>query len=798
MQTLLNVLAPILIVLFFSLESYSQKVNKTTNRIKQPVTVSQGIVFTDSQSSSLFIFNGYNTEKVLTSPGCGNYFSISGSKDKVGIKLIGIDGMQQPALVDLISNEVLILHEKSKQSGQISFSQNGKIAFTVGNELIVLSEGGKESFNLGTYSNLAPISPNGSKAVFNDLNDQLKLIDFKTGEIIQFTDGVKGYFNPMWSPDGEKILFSSLSGELHIYFVISNSTSTIGEGYSPAWSVDSEIIIYYKTELEGYQLKNTDLFAFNLITRTEKNLTNTPTEFEVDPSFVTENEILFTKIDKDEIIKTFFNITTLELVSSEVYQLSINEKEIEYYNLEFGKEDVESIDIPYVHQVYDTPDWHNGHASCAPTAAIMTIAHFNILPPWAGWCSSPSPGHYNNFGRYVAERYRFRENFYETTANDWGGNTAYGGYGYMWNGSFRPYTRMALYYQRHGINAQQSDAPPYSDAIGEINSGFPYTMCVLLTTSGHLIVANGIHMERTLIFNDPYGNKNTPGYPSYDGKNVKYDWPGYNNGFQNLNSVAWCIKTRYTKVAAADTIVDNMQFNLGFYLHTGGASSMARWRDKNTGYKNHMWWTYSNPSKSLDTSYAIWRANLSENGHYELFTYIPFSNATYALYKIYHKDGFDTVSINQKNYTNEWVSLGTFNFSAGNSGYVRLGDATGIAGQEIIFDAVKWSYLGPFVGVEEENKIPGEYSLSQNYPNPFNPVTKIKFTIPSNVKSQASNTTLKVYDVLGNEITLLVNELKQAGTYEIEFSGTGLPSGIYFYRLIGDNFSETKKMLLLQ
>lgn len=804
MRILLNIVASLLLVLFFSLNTYSQEFNGNTQRIKHPLKVSQGILFTDNQSSSLFIFNGYNMEKILSSPGCGNYFTISDSKDKVGVKLIGTDGVQQPVLMDLDLKEIVTLHEKAEQVGQVSFSKNGKIAFTIGNELIVLSEEGKESFNLGTYSNLAPLSPDGSKAVFNDLNDQLKLIDLSTREIKQFSDGERGYYNPIWSTDGEKILFSSLNGFLHVYYITSNRSLTIGEGYSPAWSEDSETIIYYKTELERYKLKNTDIFAFNLITKTEKNLTNTPTEFEVDPSFISESKIVFTKIGKDEIIKADFNNTDLELINTEIYQLDVDKAEIEYYNLDFGKEEIETIDIPYVHQVYDTPDWHNGHASCAPTAAIMTIAYFNILPPWAGWCSSPSPGHYNNFGRYVAEKYRFRENFYETTANDWGGNTAYGGYGYMWNGSFRPYTRMALYYQRHGINAQQSDSPPYSDAIGEINSGFPYTMCVLLTTSGHLIIANGIHIERTLIFNDPYGNKNTPGYPSYDGKNVKYDWPGYNNGFQNLNSVAWCIKTRYTKVAAADTIVDNMQFNLGFYLHTGGASSMARWRDKNTGYKNHMWWTYSNPSKTLDTSYAIWRANLTENGHYELFTFIPFSNATYALYKIYHKDGFDTVSINQKNYTNEWVSLGSFNFSAGNTGYVRLGDATGIAGQEIVFDAVKWSYLGPFVGVETENEIPEKYSLSQNYPNPFNPGTKIKFTIPSNVKSQRSNTMLKVFDVLGNEIAVLVNEPKVAGTYEIEFAtgsfgnGSGLSSGVYFYRLVTDDFIETKKMLLLR
>ena len=85
------------------------------------------------------------------------------------------------------------------------------------------------------------------------------------------------------------------------------------------------------------------------------------------------------------------------------------------------------------------------------------------------------------------------------------------------------------------------------------------------------------------------------------------------------------------------------------------------------------------------------------------------------------------------------------------------------------------------------------YLLQQNYPNPFNPTTTIKFTI-----SDLRFTILKVYDVLGNEVATLVNEVKQAGNYEVEFDGSGLPSGIYIYRLITANFSDSKKLILLK
>jgi hypothetical protein len=108
---------------------------------------------------------------------------------------------------------------------------------------------------------------------------------------------------------------------------------------------------------------------------------------------------------------------------------------------------------------------------------------------------------------------------------------------------------------------------------------------------------------------------------------------------------------------------------------------------------------------------------------------------------------------------------------------------------------------------DEKPNVASSFQLEQNYPNPFNPTTKMKFTIPPSPLNPSPYQgegqrerliTLKVYDVLGNEITTLVNEQKFAGTYEVEFDATGLPSGIYFYRLTADNYSATMKMLLLK
>ena len=95
--------------------------------------------------------------------------------------------------------------------------------------------------------------------------------------------------------------------------------------------------------------------------------------------------------------------------------------------------------------------------------------------------------------------------------------------------------------------------------------------------------------------------------------------------------------------------------------------------------------------------------------------------------------------------------------------------------------------------VQNENLNPEDFVLYQNYPNPFNPTTDIRFRI-----SEYGFVSLKVYDVLGNEIATLVDEVKDEGEYEVTFSATGLTSGIYFYKLVTRDKFETKKMLMIK
>ena len=101
--------------------------------------------------------------------------------------------------------------------------------------------------------------------------------------------------------------------------------------------------------------------------------------------------------------------------------------------------------------------------------------------------------------------------------------------------------------------------------------------------------------------------------------------------------------------------------------------------------------------------------------------------------------------------------------------------------------------------VKNENNVQNKFSLSQNYPNPFNPTTTIKFTIPSvETTRRVVSTKLVVYDILGREVKTLLNKPMQPGQYEVQFDGSDLPSGVYFYRLTSGEFTQARKMLLLK
>ncbi|MEI7811356.1 MAG: T9SS type A sorting domain-containing protein, partial [Ignavibacteria bacterium] len=112
-------------------------------------------------------------------------------------------------------------------------------------------------------------------------------------------------------------------------------------------------------------------------------------------------------------------------------------------------------------------------------------------------------------------------------------------------------------------------------------------------------------------------------------------------------------------------------------------------------------------------------------------------------------------------------------------------------------DVSRWSYtwIGTkLLDVEKENSASvSSYSVSQNYPNPFNPTTNIKYSI-----AKSGIVSLKIFDVIGKEVAVLVNQYQTAGTYHVQFDASHLSSGIYFYKLQSGDFTSVNKMMLIK
>jgi hypothetical protein len=103
-------------------------------------------------------------------------------------------------------------------------------------------------------------------------------------------------------------------------------------------------------------------------------------------------------------------------------------------------------------------------------------------------------------------------------------------------------------------------------------------------------------------------------------------------------------------------------------------------------------------------------------------------------------------------------------------------------------------YNGTYTGIKQNNYFtPVSYKLYQNYPNPFNPSTTISFNV-----IKQDHVSLRVYNILGEVVATLVNEVKSPGNYSVRFDARGLSSGIYFYEFNSGNFRDVKKMIILK
>jgi hypothetical protein len=154
----------------------------------------------------------------------------------------------------------------------------------------------------------------------------------------------------------------------------------------------------------------------------------------------------------------------------------------------------------------------------------------------------------------------------------------------------------------------------------------------------------------------------------------------------------------------------------------------------------------------------------------------------------------DTIKIkkNDAGFSEYTIDLSKNSAWNGRIEQLRLDPVSSVTSGTVEIQQIK--LLTAVTAVNNENiNLPRSYSLSQNYPNPFNPTTQIKYSVP-----QSGMVNISVYNILGQEVARLVNQVQKAGYYNITFDASKLASGVYLYKILSGNYSQTRKMMLLK
>lgn len=544
--------------------------------LRMPKETPHGIIATNNYASEIYLIDGRSKQSLVAAPGAGMYQTLSPDRGQVGFKHIDDEGLQAPAVLDLATGEVERLHGYVRSAGQPSFFGQRGYAFTIDRTLKVYRDGTEPpvEFDLGFYANIAPVSPDGQHVVYNDDHDRLRIMDLAEGSTRKISEPDFAAYAPVWSPDSRKIAYMTNGGKLFVYSLESGRNYGLGQGQHPSWYGDSEQLVFTRSDIEGFELKSMHIVRSRLDGSGQENLTDPENMAARDASVSEDGDVLYF----DALDNAIMRIEKKSRQRMPIYEQDSGDGGGPFFktapvidpvaepdeapSAQDLNASVLITDVPFVNQVWDTPYFpgnNYNYAACAPSTAAMAIGYFRKVPPWP---SSRYQGITRDYAKYVALEYSAFSYTYDTVSRG-----VKGGMGFMWSSEFghsgSPRSTMARYINQHDLESVQVWSLPYADMVKELEDGNPYPLCVMLTSAGHLILALGVEEgRRTVIVHDPYGNKNIA-YPSYQGQNVVYDWPGYNYGNQNLETVAWAVSARGV-MPAVEYHIPQGEYDAGF------------------------------------------------------------------------------------------------------------------------------------------------------------------------------------------------------------------------------------------
>lgn len=377
------------------------------------------------------------------------------------------------------------------------------------------------------------LSPAADQQAWND--DQGTLYVRETSGSIRAADvGGRGA-HPAFSSSG-KLLVHSGGDEIRVVHAASGRVVAVFPGEHPAWTPGADRLIYDRVvtgddvgpgeAFTPYQVVDAALWTWDAGQGAQELFSSRDVHPRW-PSAAPNGDVYFVDTQDGALWRLSGGITTKVLAAESAAPAGAPPPS--YATVAHS--------VPYMHQLWDTPDDFDGGWSCGATSVLQTLARYETLPNADITASWPTP-HTSHWGWYVPNAYSFNGYTYDT----WGlakSQNCQGAHGFIcleYGGAL--WSQMVLFAQQHGMPSELAGTS-FDTLVNEVNAGYTMYLSASVLGYGHIVAVIGYLTDggnpiHAMAINDPYGNAGSGDWGNFDGENVVYDWPGYNNGYLEI------------------------------------------------------------------------------------------------------------------------------------------------------------------------------------------------------------------------------------------------------------------------